>query len=255
MTFNGNDELSTRHLDFVFVIDATGTTGKAIKQLKEQIPQLLFNVMAGTEESGYRSRIRVRIVDFADYASEAGDAIHASRFFSYPDELDSIEATLDGIRYLKRGGDVPENGLEALYVAMQSEWVPLDGRLRGRHDIILLTDAPPLPLGVRTGCLGYPEHYYPETLREFEDIWNEDDPLESLGGTKRCPISSNCKRLVLIAPDEGWSALYNWDLVLHYRPNTAADSTLFFDVEGLVDCFIPNPDREECIWYDMDDDE
>ena len=167
----------------------------------------------------------MRVIDFADFVSEAEEAIHASKFFTLPEEQAELEQAVRAIEYKDRGWDEPENALEALWTAINSDWVDLSGIKKGRHVIIVITDAYPLHLGERNGCKGYVAEDYPESVQKMEEIWNEIQcPWE--GGRKLDPRK---KRLLLLVPkgSDGW---HSWDEVSEwdYTIMEAIDSNTDF---------------------------
>ena len=208
----GNINLGDYKIDITFVIDATGSMGPIIQQVQDAVLVMHNKIVEGLEESGrHVAQLRINVIDFADYGTEGDEAIHQSGFFqmTMSEELPQFENWVRNLNYLNRGGDLPENGLEALYYAMQAEWTPLIG-VKGRHIIVLITDAAPLALGERSGCAGYPDGYFPANNIELEAVWNEDDPVQ--GGDKKAPISCNGRRLILYVPnDPAWAPISGWE--------------------------------------------
>src|SRR4051812_2727778 len=71
------------------------------------------------------TRLRVRVVVFRDVTVDGAQALEASEFFTLPQDHD------DFVNFVKRlaplgGGDPPESGLEALAIAMHSDWAQDD---------------------------------------------------------------------------------------------------------------------------------
>lgn len=198
-------------IDVVLVIDATGSMGPIINQVKEKVLTIGDTIRKRAEREYGKpvDALRIRVVDFADFATEGKDAIRASDFFELPREQAAFEAYVRSIRYESRGGDEPENALEALWVAMNSDWVALPGVTRGRHAIILITDAFPLDLGERTGCEGYDADAYPQSLQEMAEAWNGEFDSDC----KPTRLSRKHKRLLLYAPEGMDSMGHSWDRV------------------------------------------
>lgn len=194
-------------VDIAFVIDATGSMGPIMGEVKDRALTLGDEIKAKmAAENKYIGALRIRVIDFADFASEGPDAIHASEFYNMPEEQPQFENQIKGIQFLDRGGDDPENALEALWAAMKSDWVDLPGK--GRHIIVLITDALPLNLGERNGCFGYAAEDYPANIQEMEEIWLET--ATQGGGHTR--LSPRNKRLLLFAP-QGSDGTHSWDTV------------------------------------------
>ena len=210
-------------VDIAFVIDATGSMEPIMTQVKERALTLGDEIKQKMEAAGkHVGALRMRVIDFADFASESIEAIRASDFYTMPEQQAEFEAQVRGIQYADRGGDVPENALEALWVAMKSDWVDLPGLTPGRHIIVLITDAPPLNLGERNGCMGYVADDYPENIQEMEEIWKEQ-ASQGGGHTK---LSPKKKRLLLFAPETGdgthsWAAVSGWENTIHTKVEPA----------------------------------
>lgn len=193
----------TYKIDITFVIDATGSMTPLMNQVKARALVMHEEITEGLKKANKEvESLRIRVIDFADFASEGDDAVHQSPFYNMPEEKAQFESRINGINYEMRGGDVPENGLEALFIAMNSDWVRITGK--GRHIIVVITDAPPLHLGERAGCIGYSDEY-PDNVASLEEIWNEKD-----GQTKMTKLSYRNRRLILFVP-EGNIDGYSWD--------------------------------------------
>lgn len=223
-------------VDIAFVIDATGSMGPIMDQVKERALTLGDEIKEKMEAAGKNiGALRMRVIDFADFASESIEAIRASEFYTMPEERAQFENQVKGIQYEDRGGDIPENALEALWVAMKSDWVDLPGLTAGRHIIVLITDAPPLNLGERNGCMGYVAEDYPENIQEMEEIWNEQ-ATQGGGHTKLNPKK---KRLLLFAPEGGdgaghdWNAVSGWENTT-YTPVDAASGLRDMPLDGVI---------------------
>jgi len=207
-------------IDVVLVIDATGSMSPFMDEVKAGILSAPMQIKAALEkENKHVEQMRIRVIDYGDYAYDGSDAIHSTRFFDADTEGEEIVNAINGIDYMGRGGDVPENGLEALYEAMDSDWV--DPKPNGRHIIVLVTDAPPLDLGERKECEGYDKDKYPETIEDLGEIWN---PTDMQGGESGLKLSPAKARLVLFAPqgviaDHTWDDVVNWERVI-FKPVT-----------------------------------
>lgn len=164
--------------------------------------------------------LRIKVIDFGDYGVDGSDAIRQTRFFDTETETDQLADAVNNIKYRGCGG-VPNNGLEALYEAMTSDWI--DPKPNGRHIIVLVTDAPPLDLGERAECVGYDKDRYPETVDDLGEIWNPTDMQGGDSGLKLNPLKA---RLVLFAPQgtiagHSWDEVAKWERVI-FKPVTPA---------------------------------
>ena len=117
------------------------------------------------------------------------------------------------------GGDIPEDGLEALAYAIKSDWTT-EGTDQ-RRVIVVWTDAGTHPLGYGASMPGYPRGM-PRNMSELSDWWAE--------------IPKKTSRLVLYAPDEpGWSYISaHWDNVVHY-PSVAGNGLAECDYSSILD--------------------
>lgn len=143
--------------------------------------------------------MRVKIVAFKDFAFDEKPIIE-SRFFVFDRESGELQKFLSEIE-TGGGGDAAENALEALALAIKSDWVHT-GRIR-RHLIVMCTDAPALPLGERKECAGYPKDM-PKDFDELTDMW-ENSVMEK-----------RARRMLIFAPEAyPWRyEMQDWDAVL-----------------------------------------
>ena len=236
--------LMTYKIDIALVIDATGSMGPFMDKVKADIVKIPAIIRNGFEkEHKTVESMRIRVIDFGDYGFDGSDAIHQTEFFDAETEGEKIIDAVNNIRYERRGGDVPENGLEALYEAMASDWV--NTRPNGRHIIILVTDAPPLDLGERAGCDGYDKDRYPKTIEEFEEIWS---PMELVGGEPKIKLCLPRARMLLVAPQgiiagHTWDDVANWERVIFepIEPAKGADVSIADVIENDIGYIIQSP--------------
>lgn len=197
-------------VDMVFCIDATGSmedlTGsqqKIINMVKRNALNFYsdFNQVMAEKDKKVR-QLRVRVIAFRDYKADGEHAMLVTDFFKLPQQTQEFEACINSI-HADGGGDIPEDGLEALAYAIKSKWTP-EGT-RKRQVIVVWTDAGTHDLGFGSQSKYYPKGM-PKTLQELNGWWENPDLMKQ-----------NAKRLVLFAPDEpGWSYIArNWDPVVH----------------------------------------
>lgn len=194
-------------VDMVFCIDATGsmedTSGSQMKIIN-MVKQNALSFYADfnrkmAEKSKQVRQLRVRIVAFRDYLADGENAMLVTDFFQLPQQAADFEACINSIT-AEGGGDIPEDGLEALAYAIKSKWTTEGAKKR--QVIVLWTDAPAHDLGYGARSSYYPNGM-PRSLSELNDWWDE--------------LSFNAKRLVLFAPDsDQWSYIsQNWDNTVH----------------------------------------
>ncbi len=191
-------------VDLVMCIDATGSMHPIIDQVKSEALNFYSKLEVKMEEKKKKvDQIRVKVIVFRDYyADEPDKAMVCSEFFdlrsqspNYANFVSDIEA--DG------GGDEPENGLEALALAINSNWETGQKFSKQRQVIVIYTDASAHSLDKGPKPSHYPNDIA-KTLDELTDQWSE------------MPDSS--KRLLLFAPDASpWTVIGNsWENTIHY---------------------------------------
>lgn len=190
------------NVDLVMCIDGTGSMGHIIKEVKNNALTFYQKfVLAMEAESKSVQQLRVKVILFRDLGVDS-EAMVESKFFTLGEEgedeafhsfVESIEAV--------GGGDIPENSLEALALAINSDWVTT-GSVR-RHVIHMYTDAPALKLGEKSSSPNYPAGM-PADLAELREWWD---------GQR---MEARAKRLQIFAPDtEPWSDVATWDNTFH----------------------------------------
>lgn len=207
-------------VDMVFCIDATGSMEdfsgkqtKIINMVKQNAISFYGDFSDIMAEKGKKVRqLRVRIVAFRDYIADGEHAMMVTDFFQLPQQAAEFEACVNSI-HADGGGDIPEDGLEALAYAIKSKWTPEGAKKR--QVIVVWTDADTHALGFGSRSKYYPKGM-PRDLGELSDWW-EDETL----------MRQNDKRLVIFAPDEGnWKYISdNWDLTMHIPTNANAALT------------------------------
>ncbi|MBQ9145798.1 MAG: VWA domain-containing protein [Clostridia bacterium] len=192
------------NVDIVMCIDATGSMHAIIDEVKSNALSFYKKFVAAMEEKEKGvNQLRMKVIAFRDFGCDT-DAMLESDFFILSgdenDQSDEFHAFVNGI-VADGGGDLPENSLEALALAMQSDWVRT-GSVR-RHVIMMYTDAQALPLGARSSARNYPDGM-PADLAELHEWW-EGQAMER-----------RAKRLLLFAPDtEPWSDMIEWQNTFH----------------------------------------
>ena len=196
--------------DVVFVIDGTGSMASVIEEVKSMASAFSIKVTEALEESGREVEVlRTKVVVYRDFNSDT-DALVSSPFFTLPEDNDSFQAFVSGIEAIG-GGDEPENGLEALAEAMNSEWTK-EGKKR-RHIIVLFTDASAIRL--EDSAKGHPQYPFnaPANLAGLQDWWET--------GTPNGCLEESAKRLILFTPEaEPWNTIKLWNQTEYGEPMT-----------------------------------
>ena len=178
-----------RNIDIVFCIDGTASMRKCIQKVKDSARKFKDDFVDSMSELGSDlDSMRVKVIVFRDYECDS-EAMAISPFFELPAEEDDFAAYLATVDAIG-GGDLPENGYEALYFAMKSEFTtgPND-----RQVIVLFTDADALELGERAGAANYPADMV--DMNGFTNMWaccDQEHPTN---------LRERNKRLVVYAPE------------------------------------------------------
>jgi len=214
----------TYNVDMVFCIDATGSMRHVIDFVKHNALRLYQDIVDVMEKKHkVISQMRVRVIAFRDYIADGEEAMLSSDFFILPEQGSQFFECVNSID-AKGGGDIPEDGLEALGYAIRSDWTR-EG-VKKRHIIVLWSDAPTHPLG-----FGRIAPWYPTSMaRDFEELslWWED---EQMGGS----MDENAKRLLLFAPDAPeWSRIsQEWEQVIHVQ--TISEGLMEVEYQQVID--------------------
>ena len=215
-------------VDMVFCIDATGSmedvTG-AQKKIINMVKQNALNFYTDLTQSMAAKRksvhqLRVRVVAFRDYIADGPQAMLVTDFFLLPQQEKEFEACVNSI-HADGGGDIPEDGLEALAYAIKSKWTTESQKRR--HVIVVWTDAATHDMGYARNSGYYPKGL-PGSLAELNDWWDG--------------MNENSKRLILFAPEAPhWSYISrNWDNVIHF-PSVAGNGlaeTSYGEILGAI---------------------
>ena len=197
-------------VDLVLVIDATGSMDPFLDQVKAH-GLSFYNDLKDTMTHLHKplNHLRVRVIVYRDYYADREDnAMVESPFFNLPKQTPEFESFLQSI-VAEGGGDEPESGLEALALAINSDWSSVDDC---RHVIALWTDASAHPFSpprkVRPSF--YPNGM-PEDLEQLTQMWRQD-------------MNTATKRLIIYAPDvKPWSQLSeSWENVIHHEAQAAS---------------------------------
>lgn len=207
------------NVDIVMCIDATGSMSPIISEVKKNALSFYQKFVEGMEErDSCFDQLRIKVIAFKDFEYDLNPMVE-SKFFVMGKEDAEFRDFVNGIE-ASGGGDCSENSLEALALAMKSDWVRT-GAIR-RHVIIMYTDAPALQLSARANRVGYLEDM-PKDLEELTKMWEVG-----------C-MEKRAKRLLIFAPDcAPWSEIgMEWYNTFHTESKLGAgcDDT---DIETLI---------------------
>lgn len=215
------------NVDVVMCIDGSAGMNPIIDEFKANASSLFDKVIDKIEETGtYISSFRIKVIVFRDYGCDVEPMVE-SQFYTLPDQNDNFRDFVNSIE-AKGGGDCPENALEAIALALKSDWTT-EGSKR-RHIVFVFSDAPALPLGERSDSMNYPSGM-PADLKQLEAWWHGMDP--SFDSTYQLPAG----RMVAFVPyDETWSQFEYWNR--YYSVYVREGSGLSeIDFQSLIDLF------------------
>lgn len=196
-------------IDIVFCIDLTAGAKYLLEQFKNNFLDLITDVRNSFEPiRGHISKFRARIVSFRDFVEE--EALFESDFYENPNDNEEFLRIINSLGAYG-GGDIAENALEAIALALKSDWTT-EGDMR-RHIICVITDAPALELGERNQYPNYPSDM-PKDIKELTSWYQEGI------GT----LDHRGRRFILFAPDDyTWMPVSDWDYCWHIHTDSDSD--------------------------------
>lgn len=205
----GYSEQLRYDVDIVMCIDATASMGPFLNLVKSQALNLYGDIKRKMEKElvtpKYIDQLRVRVIVFRDYLEDKENAMLTSDFFCLPEQAEEFETLVRSIQPMG-GGDLPEDGLEALAYAMKSKW-NVNSSNKRRQIIIVWSDDGTHNLGYGNSAANYPRKM-PKTFAELTEWW----------GYAQCPgiMDNESKRLLIYAPAKEWwtTIAENWNNTL-----------------------------------------
>ncbi len=199
-------------VDIVLCVDATGSMASIIERVKTNAMKFYDDLASKMKEKDkHVDKLRIKVIAFRDYYVDGDKSMLRSVFFNLPEEQSNFNTFVSSI-VADGGGDEPETGLEALSLAIKSDWTKAGDKRR--HVIVIWTDASVHPLEKDMGKkpAGYPQGI-PTNLDELTDLWYSQSYM-----------SPSAKRLVLFAPDAYcWTDLANqWDYTIQFTSRAGA---------------------------------
>lgn len=195
---DSNTPQTNRNIDIIFCIDATGSMSPCLDMVKKNAQQFHQDLtqQLTMECNTIVDSLNIKVIAFRDYKDDGDQAMVQSEWFDMTaGDAGRYDTFLKGI-VADGGGDLPENGLEALYFAITSDW-----NAKGQKDrqiIVLFTDADALELQDpdRVKSPAYPKNMVDEG--GLISLWSGImAPYMSQGDLK---LKAKCKRLIMYAP-------------------------------------------------------
>jgi hypothetical protein len=210
-------------VDIVFCIDVTGSMTPILDAVKANALRFYEDVQTNLTAKGkIVDELRVRVVAFRDLVADGEAAIAESSFFLLPGQQGAFSEFVGGL-VAEGGGDAPESGLEAVSLAINSDWTSRGDRRR--QVVVVWTDQPAHPLDP-TVVPSELQARVPGDFSALTDLWED----------AQGPLGSSSKRLILFAPDgPGWSDISGvWENVVHH-PSQAGGGLSDVDYGTIVD--------------------
>lgn len=215
-------------VDMVICIDATGSMSPVIEKVKEGAKAFNDDLSKIMSEKGKLiDDLRIRIIAYRDFYVDGEVPLEESNFFSLPKEKLDFSNFVSKIEAYG-GGDEPENGLEAVALAMKSDWSQSGNRRR--QVIVVWTDASShkLEKSQEVKSPNYPDGIA-KNFDELTDWWESGKFM-----------NDTTKRLVLFTPDAyPWTDMANnWNQTVHFS-SKAGDGLSEIDYKEILN-FIAN---------------
>jgi hypothetical protein len=195
------------NVDIVMCIDTTGSMGELLSLVKTNALKFYPDLKKACEEKDKTiDELRIKVIDFKDYNADGADGMNETVFFNFPEQEDEFTHYVNNLTPCG-GGDEPENGLEAIALAMNSDWTT--GGDKRRHIVIVWTDASAHPLETPLTKNSFYPKGMPMDFNELTDWWEEEQDGK---------MNKAAKRLLIFAPDtEPWTQMgLNFTNAIHY---------------------------------------
>lgn len=216
------------NVDIVFCIDVTGSMHGILDTVKANTLKFYPDLQKALDEKDKNvEALRIKVIAYRDFYADGSAALQTTDFIDIKSDVGKFNSFIHSL-YPDGGGDEPENGLEALALAMRSDWVKEGDRQR--HIIVVWSDASTHPLEKSTGGKG---EYYPAGMpgnfNELTDWWDGQSYMSN----------RSAKRLIVFAPDSNaWTDIAtHWDNTVHY-PSRAGDGLAEVDYKTILSAIV-----------------
>ena len=109
-------------VDIVMCIDATGSMAPIIDKVKSHATSFYEDLMHVMQtKSKAIDKLRVRVIAYRDYYYDGDESMSSSSFFELPEQKEAFFGFVNNI-VAEGGGYEPECGLEAISMAIKSDW-------------------------------------------------------------------------------------------------------------------------------------
>ncbi len=211
------------NVDLVFCIDVTGSMSGILETVKANALKFYPDLKSSLAEKDKNvDSLRIRVIAFRDFEADGSKALEKLDFVKIPEDDSKFNNFVKGLTP-DGGGDEPENGLEAVALAIKSEWD--NGGDRQRHIIVVWSDASTHPLEKSSS---HKPSGMPANFNELTDWWE--------GQTY---MSRTAKRLILFTPDAtAWTDIAtHWESVIHV-PSKAGEGLADVDYKTILSTIV-----------------
>lgn len=212
------------NVDIVMCIDCTGSMGDLLSTVKTNALKFYPDLKKACEEKDKNiDQLRIKVIAFRDYNADGANGMHETKFFDIPNEEENFKSYVNDL-VADGGGDEPENGLEAVALAMNSDWTK--GGDRRRHIIIVWSDASAHPLESPLTKNSFYPAGMPANFDELTDWWEDEQSGK---------MNKSAKRLLIFAPDATpWSEMgLNFANAIHF-PAKAGEGLSDVDYQTIL---------------------
>lgn len=216
------------NVDIAMCIDCTGSMGPLMDTVKANALKFYPDLKKRCDEKGKEiSELRIRVIGFRDFYADGANTIQDTGFLNIPDQETEFKNFVQSLEP-SGGGDEPENGLEALALAINSDWTK--GGDKRRHVIVVWSDASTHPLGLDKCKNEYYPQGMPADFDALTDMWED-------GQSGKMDI--HAKRLLLFTPDaSAWTEIaMNWNNTIQY-PAKAGEGLSKTDYETILSTIV-----------------
>ncbi len=191
-----------RGFDFVFVVDGAGAEENLLEAAKSKALDLHRYIQEYLQgRNSLLKSLRVRLIVFRGQKAKEGPRVESRDFFNLPEEADAFRQYADSLRSAA-GADDPRGGMEALMMAIKSDW--LKASMKMRHFIIVMAGRSTHPSDIL-----YP---FDEPGFTGDDGLDPLDFLQLNWINPQGSLSKDAKRMILLTPDTyPWSKISWWD--------------------------------------------
>ena len=213
------------NVDIVMCIDCTESMEPLLNVIKRRVLNLYPDVNAANAKMNIKQidQLRIRVIGFRDSSCDKEKAFSDSGFLNIPEQEEDFKNFVNNLDAYG-GGSESKCGLEAVAMAINSEWTK--GGDKRRHAIIVWSDAPTHPLEEPSTKTAYYPQGMPGDFDELTEWW-EDEHIGKMDKT--------AKRCMIFAPDEAsWTDMgLNWTNTIHHTAK-AGDGLSDGDYKAII---------------------